>query len=95
MTDPSNVEPTPGVEAASERLAPTGRCSPAPGSALTKLRYKLPPEMSDGQHWAIVDDPAAVIEGVKAWLAEATGGEQITIKTCMMTDEEADALPPI
>jgi hypothetical protein len=70
-------------------------CAVAVGSALPKLRYKLPPEMSDGQHWTVVDTKEAVIEAVGAWLAEADADGEITIKTCMMTDEEVNALPPI
>lgn len=64
-------------------------------SGAPRLRYKLPPEMADGQHWTIVDDHEAVIEGVRAWLAQAVAGEEITIEACMMTDAEAEALPPI
>lgn len=64
-------------------------------SALPKLRYKLPPEMSDGQHWTVLDTKEAVIEAVGAWIAEVDADQEITIKTCMMTDEEVNALPSI
>lgn len=49
-----------------DQVQTSGVAAVTAGSALPKLRYKLPPEMSDGQHWSVVDTQEAVIEAVKA-----------------------------
>lgn len=63
-----------------------------------KLRYKLSPELSDGCHSTIVDNPQAVLEAVKDWCKEAKyygEGESFTVEIVKMTDEEVAKLPYI
>jgi len=63
-----------------------------------KLRFKLSPELSDGEHWTIVDDKAGVMSAIQDWFDElpyAGGGESFTVETVEMTDEEVNKLPEI
>ena len=63
-----------------------------------KLRFKLSPELADGDHWTIADDKAGVLAAVEAWcdhLPYHGPGEAFTVETVEMTDEEVNALPDI
>ena len=64
-----------------------------------KRRFKLCPELVDGDHWTVVDTPDEVADALKLW-AENVGsnyseGDRIVIEVVMMTDAEVDALPDI
>lgn len=64
-----------------------------------KLRFKLCPDLVDGDHWTVVNTPADVAEAVRMWAENMKGdfndGDEIKIKCVLMTDAEVDALPEI
>lgn len=61
-----------------------------------KKRLALDPDLADGQHWTIHDEPNQVlVEVIKAWMEEAVDGDEITIRLVEMTDSEAARLPDI
>ena len=62
-----------------------------------KPRYKLCPELVDGDHWTVVDDISAVLAAVEEW-CKCQGeyvGEQFEVEIVGMTEEEVRALPEI
>lgn len=67
-----------------------------------RLYYKLSPELSDGEHWSIVDSPAAVVEAVTEHLKDhapncggIVWGDHFEVEVVEMTPEEVAALPSI
>ena len=60
------------------------------------IRFKLSPELGDGEHYTVVDTPAQLCEAVKAW-AECEEfhelGEGFHVEVIEMSQEEVDALP--
>jgi len=78
------------------------RCEACGGSGIKdynkpKPRFKLSPELVDGDSWAPVDTTARVLEAVKSWCDEfgPDNGESFTVEVIMMTDQEIDALPEL
>lgn len=63
----------------------------------TKVYFKLPAELVDGQHWTPVDNIDIVLSSVRTWCEEFQKypGESFTIETVEMTEEEVNALPDI
>jgi hypothetical protein len=62
------------------------------------IRFKLSPELSDGQHDTIVTDVKGLLEAIKAWadvFVKETPGESFEVETVEMSDEEVNALPEI
>jgi hypothetical protein len=60
------------------------------------LRFKLSPELADGDHWIIQDTPEQVLEAVKLWCEESDCvGAHIEVERVEMSQEEVDALPDI
>lgn len=58
------------------------------------IRFKLSPELADGEHWVIVDTPEEVCEAVRLWCQEEDCvGAHMEVKTVEMSQEEVDALP--
>ena len=68
-----------------------------PPDVRKKVRFKLSPELVDGDHWTVVDRPADAADAVKRWCEELHDcpGEGCSIETVEMTDAEVDALPEI
>ena len=64
----------------------------------TKPRYKLSPELVDGDHWMVVDKRSQVLEAVKMW-AEAEEmdayNDGFNVDIVEMTDVEVELLPDI
>lgn len=61
-----------------------------------KRRLKLDPNLVDGHHWAIHDEPdATLMEIIRLWMDEALAGERIEIELVEMTDAEVQDLPDI
>ena len=66
---------------------------------MTKPRYKLSPELCDGDHWTIADNPKEVVAAVAAWaenaelMGEPDDGFEVGI--IEMTDAEVEAMPEI
>lgn len=62
-----------------------------------KLRFRLCPELGDGEHHVISTEISSIMESVKAWLLNAyiDAGESMTIETVMMSDEEFEALKDV
>ena len=59
-----------------------------------KIRFRLSPELADGDHHAIVNEPSEVLEAVKMWCkwSKDEFDESCTITTILMSDEEFDNL---
>lgn len=65
-----------------------------------KPRYKLSPELVDGDHWTVMDTKSQLLEAVGQWCdcqAEMgnENGERFDVEIVYMTDAEVDALPEI
>ena len=62
-----------------------------------KPRYKLCPELTDGDHWVPCDRLSDVIEAITSWASEFgdQDGEEFTVGVIMMSDQEVDWLPEI
>lgn len=60
------------------------------------IRYRLPPELSDGVSVCFTDDKNSVIDALGAWIDNGPlDGESVTIKAVEMTDEEYNNLPEL
>jgi len=55
-------------------------------------RYKLSPELTDGEHYAVVDTPEQLCEAVKAWCEEAEPPCGFCVEAIEMSQETADEL---
>lgn len=64
---------------------------------IKKPRFKLSPELVDGDSWAVVDDEKAALKSVKAWLDEAKDcpGESFSVEVVEMSDKEVESLPEL
>ena len=78
------------------------RCSDCGGSGRheytkPKPRFKLSPELVDGDSWTPVDTISQVVEAVQSWCDESgqDSGESFTVEVVMMSDQEIDALPEL
>ena len=63
-----------------------------------KLRFKLSPELADGDHWIIADTPSEVCEAVNSWcenLPYYGVGESFSVEVVEMSQKEVDALPEL
>lgn len=64
-----------------------------------KPRYKLSPELCDGDHWTIADTADEVLEAVRAWAGNANLFEDVDdgfeVSVIMMSDKEVDEMPEI
>jgi len=63
-----------------------------------RLRLKLDPDLADGFHWTIHDEPDAVLmQNIKTWMENAVVGDDFTIELVSMTDAEVEveALPDV
>ncbi len=62
-----------------------------------KVVFKLSPDLTDGEHHAIVEDRYAVLSAIKDWMDEFEDqpGESFSVETEEMTPEEIEALPEI
>lgn len=81
MSEANAMNPEPEVQPAEQPKRP---------------RLKLDPNLADGQHWTIHDEPdAALLELLRLWMSSATVGESIEIELVEMTDSEVEALPDI
>lgn len=60
-----------------------------------KQRFKLSPEISDGDYCFLVDTPAEVVEYVAEWAVngECDNNDGFSVERVYMTDEEVAALP--
>jgi len=61
------------------------------------IRLKLSPELSDGEHWTVVDTPEALFDAIRVWWDEMKDqpGEGFQVETVDMSDAEVAALPSI
>jgi hypothetical protein len=61
------------------------------------LRFKLSPELADGQHWTVCDTLDQLLDTIRAWHegGGAEAGESFTIDVVEMSDAEVAALPEI
>jgi hypothetical protein len=60
------------------------------------LRYKVSPELADGDHWTVFDTIDQVIESIREWSKNEpfpTDGFQVEVVE--MSDEDVAALPEI
>jgi hypothetical protein len=60
------------------------------------LRFKVSPELADGDHWTVFDTIEEVIEPIRTWAESdpfATDGFQVEMVE--MSDEQVNALPEI
>ena len=63
-----------------------------------KIMFKLSPELSDGDHWTIVDNKSSVLEAISIWCDEFSSdcpGESFSVETVEMSQAEVEALPEI
>ena len=63
---------------------------------MRRIRFKMSPELGDGQNAEICDDPTVVLERIRIWLDEFQlyPGE-FSVETVWMSDAEVEALPEI
>jgi hypothetical protein len=60
------------------------------------LRFKLSPELADGDHWTVCDTLDQLFEAIKSWHEnEPMEGDDFCVEIVDMTDEEIAALPEI
>lgn len=62
------------------------------------LRFKLSPELADGQHWTVCNTIEEVFTAIKAWHDDGQSqikGEGFQIEMVEMTDEKVAALPDL
>lgn len=67
---------------------------------MKKLRYKLSPELGDGDHWIVVDTKEQVLDVVVEWCLwnnpeKGMKGDGFEVELIEMSDEEVAALPEI
>ena len=62
-----------------------------------KPRFKLSPELVDGDHWSVVSTKSGLLEFIGIWVDNTMPeeGESFTVSIVYMTDQEVDALPEI
>lgn len=67
---------------------------------MSKIKFKVSPELHDGDNFGLLRDPMDVARAVQAWAESYAGfddemspGETITITAFAMTDSEYDAIP--
>lgn len=60
------------------------------------LRFKVSPELVDGDHWTVFDRIDQVIEAITEWAKnEPMEGDDFQVEVVEMSDEEVAALPEI
>ena len=63
------------------------------------IRYRLSPELTDGEHWTVVDTVAQLVDAIENWADErgykSFVGDEFRVELVDMTDEEVEALPLI
>lgn len=59
------------------------------------IRFRLSPELVDGEHWTVADTPEQLCEAIKAWCEDIEVGDDIRVDVIEMSQEEVDALPEI
>lgn len=67
---------------------------------MKKLRYKLSPELGDGDHWTVVDTKEQVLDAVAEWCSwnnpeKGMKGDGFEVELVEISDEEVAALPDI
>ena len=65
-----------------------------------QVRFKLSPELADGDHWTVVQTKSELLEHIDAWAGftlnyDCVGGRKFSVETVEMTDQEVEALPDI
>jgi len=61
------------------------------------IRFKLSPELVDGDHWTVVDTIRQLCDYIELWDQESQKfvGEGFAVEVVEMSDEEVAALPEI
>jgi hypothetical protein len=62
------------------------------------IRFKLSPELVDGDHWTVCNTLPQVFEAIQAWYDAGQNemvGEGFQIEMVEMSDAEVEALPEI
>ena len=63
------------------------------------IRFRMCPELGDGEHWTLADTPDVLADAVREWarLAVSDGakavGDDIRVEVIEMSEAEADSLP--
>jgi len=64
-----------------------------------KPRYKLSPNLCDGEHWTVADTGEQVLEAVRGWAENADfcgePDDGFEVGIAMMSDKEVEELPDI
>lgn len=62
-----------------------------------KCFYLLSPELADGQHATVTENPDMVLQAIRAWMEEFhdTPGEAFQVSVVEMLPEEVENLPEI
>jgi hypothetical protein len=59
-----------------------------------KQYYRISPELSDGQHWSIVETKECLLEAIGEWLDSGpVESESFKVEIVEMSDDEVEALP--
>lgn len=60
----------------------------------SKRYYRVSPELSDGEHWTIIEDKKHLLDAIGEWVDSGpVESESFKVEIVEMTDEEVDALP--
>jgi hypothetical protein len=74
----------------------------APGDlnaeSTSNMKFRVSPELNDGDHWGILRTPQQVAEAVQAWANccasdDPMPGDSFSVQVIAMSDAEYDALP--
>lgn len=63
-----------------------------------KVRFKLSPELSDGDHWVVVDTLNDVLQAIQDWYdndPDPVHGDSFTVQIVKLTDAEVEVLPEL
>jgi len=60
-------------------------------------RFKISPELVDGDHWSVVDTEIDLLSAITNWIDEFGSeiGERFMVEIVDMTDEEVALLPEV
>ena len=59
------------------------------------IRYRLSPELSDGEHWTVVDTVKQLVDAIEDWADgrddKSFDGDEFRVELVEMTDAEVEA----
>ena len=64
---------------------------------IKRPRYRISPELVDGDHWSIVDHKDTLLDIISCWCKDSgeEPGEGFSVRVVMLSDAEIAALPEV